>query len=308
MPRSSLGGYLAGRLAGKDLDHAAAATFYEKVLQHDPDNAVLLAVALEVEASEANWARAEVLSRRLVAVRPASTCASGPPAICRASRIAHTLLGIIAFKAGGYTEAEQHFQDAGIPPVASAWAIQAQGRTDDALAAIDGAKLSETFLRYNRALLADVAGRTAEARAAYSRIWKTDQRVVRIALAYARHAASAGDAKLAQSVLSSHMEATKGYRHPLRGGAAGGNRGQASGPAACGLARGRDGRAVLLAGTGGGRPLAAIPCQRASSRRGFPRVRPAARHGPSPDLALSQSQLGLHVALDGRCAGGGEAL
>ncbi|MFZ1103154.1 MAG: tetratricopeptide repeat protein [Hyphomicrobiaceae bacterium] len=214
-PRSSLGGYLAGRVAAKDHDHAAAATFYEKVLQHDPDNAMLLAVALEVEASEANWARAEVLSRRLVAVRPASACASGPPAVCRASRIAHTLLGIIAFKAGGYTEAEQHFQDAGIPSVASAWAIQAQGRTDDALAAIDGAKLSETFLRYNRALLADVAGRTAEASAAYSRIWKTDQRVVRIALAYAHHAASAGDAKLAQSVLSSHMEATKAHRHPL---------------------------------------------------------------------------------------------
>jgi tetratricopeptide (TPR) repeat protein len=214
-PRSSLGGYLAGRLAGKDHDHAAAATFYEKVLEHDPDNAVLLALALEVEASEANWARAEILSRRLVAVRPASTCPSGSPSVCRASRIAHTLLGIIAFKAGSYTEAERHFRDAGIPPVASAWAMQAQGRTDDALAAIDGAKLSDTFLRYNHALLADVAGRTAEARTAYGRIWKADQRVVRIALAYARHAASAGDAKLAQSVLSSHMEATKGYRHPL---------------------------------------------------------------------------------------------
>jgi tetratricopeptide (TPR) repeat protein len=214
-PRSPLGGYLAGRLAGKDHDHAAAAAFYEKALQHDPDNPMLLASALEVEASEANWQRAEALSRRLVAVRPASTCASGPPSICRASRIAHTLLGIIAFKEARFTDAEQHFQDAGIPPVASAWAIQAQGRTDDALAAIDDAKLSDTFLRYNRALLADVAGRTAEARAAYGRIWKSDQRVVRIALAYARHAAHAGETKLAQSVLSAHMDATKGYRHPL---------------------------------------------------------------------------------------------
>jgi tetratricopeptide (TPR) repeat protein len=213
--RSALGGYLAGRLAGKDHDHAAAAAFYEKVLQHDPDNPMLLAAALEVEASEANWQRAEALSHRLVAVRPASMCIGGTSAICRASRIAHTLLGIIAFKGGRFTEAEQHITDAGIPSVASAWVIQAQGRTDDALAAIDDAKLSDTFLHYNRALLADVAGRTGEARAAYGRIWKSDQRVVRIALAYARHAAHAGETKLAQSVLSAHMDATKGYRHPL---------------------------------------------------------------------------------------------
>jgi tetratricopeptide (TPR) repeat protein len=213
-PRTLLGSYLAGRLAGRDLDHSAAAAFYDKILQHEPDNATLLASALEVEASEGNWARAEDLSRQLVAIRPAAACAGEPASICKTSRIAHTLLGIVAFKAGQYAEAERHFLDAGIPPIAGAWAIQAQGRTDDALATIDGSKLSDTFLRYNRALLADVAGRTAEARAAYGRIWKTDQRVVRIALAYARHAIHAGDGKLAQSVMSTHIEATKGYRHP----------------------------------------------------------------------------------------------
>jgi tetratricopeptide (TPR) repeat protein len=213
-PRSLLGSYLAGRLAAKELDHTAAATYYDKLLQQEPDDPTLLASALEVEASEGNWARAEVLSRLLVAVSPASRCATAPSSVCRTSRIAHTLLGILAFKAGRYTEAEQHFQDAGIPPIATAWALQAKGRTDEALATIDGAKLSDTFLSYNHALLADVAGRTAEARAAYGRIWKTDQRVVRIALAFARHAVKSGDAKLAQSVLGSHAEATKGYRHP----------------------------------------------------------------------------------------------
>jgi tetratricopeptide (TPR) repeat protein len=213
-PRSLLGSYLAGKLAARDLDHDAAATFYDNLLQHDPDNVELLASALEVDASEGNWVRAEALSRKLIAIRPASTCGSGPPSICRTSRIAHTLLGVLAFKAGQYVEAEQHFQDAGIPPIAAAWAIQAQGRTGDALVAIDGAKLSDTFLLYNRALLADVAGRTGEARAAYSRIWKADQRVLRIALAYARHAGHAGEMKLAHGVLSAHMEVARGYRHP----------------------------------------------------------------------------------------------
>ncbi len=212
-PHTVLGSYMAGRLAARELDHSAAAAFYDKVLEHDPDNPALLASALDVEASEGNWARAEALSRQLVAIQPASTCPGLSP-LCRTSRIAHTLLGIVAFKGGRYSEAEQHFQDAGISPIAAAWALQAQGRTDDALATVDGAKLSDTFLRYNRALIADVAGRTAEARAAYSRIWKADQRIVRIALAYARHAVHAGDVRLAQSVLSTHVEATKGYRHP----------------------------------------------------------------------------------------------
>jgi tetratricopeptide (TPR) repeat protein len=213
-PHSLLGSYLAGKLAARELDHEAAATFYDKLLEADPENAVLLAAALEVEASEGNWTRAEALSRRLIAIRPASACGTGPSSICRTSRIAHTLLGVLAFKAKRYPEAEKLFHDAGIPPVATAWAVQAQGRTDEALRIIDGAKLSDTFLLYNRALLADVAGRTAEARAAYGRIWKSDQRVLRIALAYARHAGHAGESKLAQLVLNTHVEATKGYRHP----------------------------------------------------------------------------------------------
>jgi tetratricopeptide (TPR) repeat protein len=210
-PRSQLGSYLAGRLAGKGLDLPAAAAFYAKALQQDPDNATLLDLALQTEVSEGSWTRAEVLSRQLVATDPSN-------------RIAQTLLGISAFKAGRYAEAEAHFNANGLPPIgeltnslARAWIMQAQGRTDDALATIDSARLPDaasTFLRYHRALLADVAGRTAEARTSYSRIWKNDQRVLRIALAYARHAVSAGDAKLAQSVLNAHFERIKGAGHP----------------------------------------------------------------------------------------------
>jgi Flp pilus assembly protein TadD len=210
-PRSQLGGYLAARLAGKNLDLAAAAAFYEKALQQDPDNAMLLDAALQTEASQGNWARAETLSRELVKADPTN-------------RVAQTLLGISAFKAGRYPEAEQHFTAGGLPPIgeltnalARAWINQAEGRTDDAFAIIDGAKLpdaAETFLRYHRALLADVAGRTAEARTSYNRIWKSEQRVLRIALAFARHAVNAGDAKLAKSVLNTHLGRIKGISNP----------------------------------------------------------------------------------------------
>jgi tetratricopeptide (TPR) repeat protein len=210
-PRSQLGSYLAGRLAAKLLDTDAAAAFYEKALQQDPDSPMLLDSALQMEAGRANWPRAEVLARDLAAAEPTN-------------RVAQILLGLADFKAGRYAQAEEHFKSNAMHPIgeltnalARAWIIQAQGKTDEALAAIDATKLPDwanTFVRYHRALLADVAGRTAEARASYSRITKNDQRILRVALAYARHAANSGDTKLAQSVLAAQLERAKGDGHP----------------------------------------------------------------------------------------------
>src|SRR5262249_4366294 len=65
------------------------------------------------------------------------------------------------------------------------------------------------------ALLADQAGRRAEARAAYERIPKNDQRTLRITLAYAQSAAHGGDAKLALSALKAHFEKAKSDGHPV---------------------------------------------------------------------------------------------
>jgi tetratricopeptide (TPR) repeat protein len=210
-PHSQLGSYLAGKMAGRRLDAAAAAAFYEKALQQDPDSAMLIDSALQMEASQGNWPRAELLARELLKVEPGN-------------RIAHVLLGISAFKAGRYTEAEEHFKGGGTHPIgeltnalARAWILQVQGRTDAALAVIDAPKLPDwasTFVRYHRALLADVAGRTAEARASYGRISKDDQRILRVALAYAHHAAHNGDQKLARSILSAYLERSKGEGHP----------------------------------------------------------------------------------------------
>jgi tetratricopeptide (TPR) repeat protein len=209
--RSQLGSYLAGRLAGKVLDLPAAAVFYERALESDPGSAMLIDSALQMEASRANWPRAEALATELLKVEPTS-------------RVAHVLLGITAFKTGRFADAEAHFKGGGTHPIgeltnvlARAWILQAQGKTDEALAALDAPKLPDwagTFVHYHRALLADLGGRTSEARAAYSRISKNDQRILRVALAYARHAANGGDAKLAQSVLNGYFERIKGEGHP----------------------------------------------------------------------------------------------
>jgi tetratricopeptide (TPR) repeat protein len=210
-PRSQLGSYLAGRLAGKVLDLPAAAVFYEKTLESDPGSPMLIDSALQMEASRANWPRAEALARELVNAEPSN-------------RVAHVLLGIVDFKAGRFADADAHFKGGGTHPIgeltsvlARAWLLQAQGKTDEALSVLDEPKLPDwasTFVRYHRALLADLGGRTAEAQASYSRISKTDQRILRVALAYARHAANGGDTKLAQSVLNSYFERIKGEGHP----------------------------------------------------------------------------------------------
>jgi tetratricopeptide (TPR) repeat protein len=209
--RSWLGNYLAGRFAAKQYDVPAAAAFYRRAMEKDPGNAGLIDQAFQMEASRGNWARAEPLAKELAKLQPGN-------------RLAQAFLGLVAFKAGRYAEAEEHFTGGAAHPigeltnaVARAWIIQAQKRSEDALGALDAPKLPDwtnTFVRYHRALLADVAGRTTDARASYGRIAKGDQRILRVALAFASHAANAGDMKLAQGILNAHFERSKSEGHP----------------------------------------------------------------------------------------------
>ena len=208
---SWLGSYLAGRFAAKAHDTAAAAAFYGKTLQKDPDNATLLDAAFQMEAARGNWPRVEALARDLVKLHPSN-------------RLAHTFLGLAAFKAGRYAEAEDHFNGIAVSPIgeltnalARAWITQAQEKSEEALGALEAPKLPDwtsSFVRYHRALLADVAGRATDARASYGGIPKGDQRILRVALAFAASAAHAGDMKLAQGILMAHLEKSKTDGHP----------------------------------------------------------------------------------------------
>ena len=210
--KSPLGSYLAGRVARARHDTPAAATYYGKALAHDPDNEILMDAAFLTEATEGrDWARVESLAAQLAKVRPDH-------------RAARAFLGIVAFKAGRYQEAEDHFKAASANPIgelasalARAWSYQAQDRTQDAITLIDSHRLPDWanyFLRYHRALIADLGGRTADARTSFERMSKNDQRALRVTLAYARHAAHAGDMRLARSLLNAYLERTRGEGHP----------------------------------------------------------------------------------------------
>ncbi|MDX2203562.1 MAG: tetratricopeptide repeat protein [Hyphomicrobiaceae bacterium] len=210
--RSLLGSYLAGRVARGQNDTEVAARYYREALTHDPDNEVLVEQTFLMETSEGNWKQAVPLSRRLVGMQPQH-------------RTAHAFVGIVDFADGKYEDAEKHFIASSANPIGEltstlsrAWNLVAQGKAGAALALLDSPKQPEWaqyYLRYHRAVLADVAGNAAEARAAWERVPKTDLRSLRITLAYARHLAVAGDKAGALAALKAQFEKSKAESHPL---------------------------------------------------------------------------------------------
>ncbi|MGH6865004.1 MAG: tetratricopeptide repeat protein [Methyloceanibacter sp.] len=207
---SLLGNYLNGRVARGSHDTSAAAEFYSKALESDPENEILLEQAFLLETASADWDRAVELARELVKAEPTH-------------RIAQFLLGCHAFKQRKYKEADEHFAAARQGPIADltstlarAWVQEADGRPNDAFATLDGlsaADWAQFYQRYHRALIADVAGKPNLAREAFAQAFKRNPTTLRVAEAYARHAANDKNAELARETLKNHI--AKAAPHPL---------------------------------------------------------------------------------------------
>jgi len=209
---SLVGSYLAGRFARAQNDTVEAAEFYQDALIHDPKNELLLEQAFQIEAARADWPRAFKLAEALIDVQ-------------KNHRMAQLALALRDFKAGSWRKCEEHFRLAGAGPIGEltsamgiAWTDYAQGEVNTSLADLDLPKQAEWaqfFLRFHKALIADVAGRRSEARAAYDSVYSQDTRTLRTALAFARHVAHAGDRKRAIAVIDEHIEKSQGDGHPL---------------------------------------------------------------------------------------------
>ncbi len=209
--RPSFGGYLAGRVARSQHDTEAAAVFYRKALSRDPENEVLLEQALLMDVTEGQISESLDLAQRLLAIH-------------KSHRIGGLIVGVEAAKQGRLAEAGEGFKAASISlvgevtsTIAGAWAKFATGDVDGALNQLDGLKQADWaqfYLRYHKALISDLAGRPQEAAKLYERVFRTEQRLVRLTLAYAQHAAARGDRKLARSIIAEHTRRATGTVHP----------------------------------------------------------------------------------------------
>jgi tetratricopeptide (TPR) repeat protein len=209
--RPSFGGYMAGRVARGAHDTEAAAVFYKKALSRDPENEVLIEQSLLMDVTEGQIPEALDLAKQLVAKHTTH-------------RIGGLVLGAEAAKHGRFQEAGEGFKAASVSlvgevtsTIATAWTRFALGDVDGALNQLEGLKQADWaqfYLRYHKALISDLAGRQQEAAKLYERVFRSEQRLVRLTLAYAQHAAARGDRRLARSILAEHTRRTTGTVHP----------------------------------------------------------------------------------------------
>jgi tetratricopeptide (TPR) repeat protein len=207
-----IGSYLAGRFAKSGHEPEQAAEFYKSALDRDLTDDILLENTFQMELASARFDRAVPLAERLIALQPGN-------------RMAQTLIALAAFKAGDYARADVHMKAASEGPIGEltssigrAWIKQAAGDLQSALDTIDTPKQADWaqfYLFYHRGLIADVGGRFNEARSAFEKVFKQDNKTLRTALAYAHSAANAGDTSLAKSVLKEHLDRQQGDGHPL---------------------------------------------------------------------------------------------
>jgi len=205
-PASLLGDYLAGRFARSSYENSAAADFFSAALAKDPGNDVLLRSAFRTEASNGNLDRAMALAEKVTAEDATDW-------------LAQVVLAMRDFRKADLSGADAHLKAAATVPVgeltsviARAWvaaaAIAPGGDAKPALDMLETPRQSDItkfYLRYHRALVADVLGRADLAAATYEAMFKEEPRSLRVALSYARHAAATGDGKLARTIIKSYL-------------------------------------------------------------------------------------------------------
>jgi Flp pilus assembly protein TadD len=189
-PSSLSGSYLAGRSADMSNDIDTALAYLTFTLETDRGNAVLGDRVLTLQLAAGDIESALELAERLTI-----TDADNP-----AARIA---LAASAIKGDRLELAKQELETVRESPLTAltagllkAWADQGLGRTDEALATIaslSGPTWYTIFKDYHRALIADAAGRKAEADAAISATYETDKSPIGIVDAYVRIKARNGE-------------------------------------------------------------------------------------------------------------------
>ena len=162
--RSPLGSYLAGRLAHRENDTAAAVLYLSRALAEDPTNLDLLRQTYLAMHAEGRMLESVALARRVVAINPESPIAGLVLVIdaMRSGRFDAAKKGLDALPLDGY--------NAILVPVLQAWIAVGQKRFDTAAGALDALedrKDLAAFRNFHAALIADLAGNLVDAERGY---------------------------------------------------------------------------------------------------------------------------------------------
>ena len=204
------GNYLAGRYAGKRRENEAAAGFYARALAEDPDNAYILERSFLLEISAGNLPRATQLAVRVLK---------------RDSRhrIAHVILGLKHFGAGRHGRARAHFKSSSHGPIGEltsallmAWSHQADGRTEEAIKALDVLESTDSFQvfrSFHSALIYDLAGNEKQARELYRATYEEASSSLRVVQAYGAFLERHDQVTEAKAIYRTFLETSP--EHPL---------------------------------------------------------------------------------------------
>jgi tetratricopeptide (TPR) repeat protein len=208
--KSLSGTYLAARIADSAKDISQAAAFYRAAHSRDPQNLFLLERALVLTAAEGNIEQAEHFAKLLV-----KDVAD--------SRVARLVLAATKIRGKLYAAARTELEKSGDGMLAdltkallNAWILAGQGEADRAVAeleALRGQDWYEPFKLLHGGYIAASASRTDEALRRLGQAYESDRGAVRIAEAYARMLAQAGQQARAEEVLQEFLE--RYPRNPL---------------------------------------------------------------------------------------------
>lgn len=185
---SPTGSYLAGQEAMSELRTPEASRYFADAAAEGWDNPLIVHRAFIAFAANGEIDRAADGARRMLELEPTN-------------QLAQLVIATEAVKNRRYTAAIRDLDKLGADSfegvtgsILKAWALTGDGRVDEAFASLDAISDGglEEFLVFHRAIMAEVAGRSADAQDLISQSIETDPYTADIVEAYARILGNAG--------------------------------------------------------------------------------------------------------------------
>ncbi|MEM6665019.1 MAG: tetratricopeptide repeat protein, partial [Pseudomonadota bacterium] len=206
--QSLAGNYLAARAAGTARDARGAAAYFGRALELDPGNPDLLRNAFLSMIAKGSYDQAMDYAAELIVSEPSN-------------RFARYALAMRDIKRRQYGGVERHLTAVRPGTLADltagivlAWAQHGAGRTDAAVATIDGLSGPEwydLFKHYHRGLILSAAGNPAEAGPELEAAYRMDPGILRIVQARARFEARNGNTDDALDILNAYENTVPGH-------------------------------------------------------------------------------------------------